>query len=175
MQCHRPDKGITFFSAPYGASFIVVPTANGDRATAVTSTYRIAFLGPQGDTLRAIERTVPTIPVTDAEWEAATAEWRKFQSEWPTAVCEPRSFPRAAVKPVVSFFFYDDVGRFWVEYVTPEGIRYDVFGGDGSLVATVEGLPASGGIDPSVSRDRIAFVSRDSAEVPLIRVYRLTR
>jgi hypothetical protein len=175
VQCHRPDKGITFFAAPYGPRHIVVPTARGERAAAVTSAYRIAFLSPQGDTVRAIERSVPTTLVTDAEWEASTADWRKFQSEWPTAVCEPRGFPRAAVKPVLSFLFHDDLGRFWVEYVTPEGIRYDVFGSDGSLVGTVEGLPPSGGIDPSVSGDRIAFVSRDSADVPLVRVYRLER
>jgi hypothetical protein len=175
VQCQRPDKGITFFSRPYGASYLVVPTANGERATAVTSAYHIAFLGPQGDTVRAIQRTVPTIPVTDSAWEAASAEWRTFQREWPTAVCEPRGFLRAAVKPVLSHFFHDDVGRFWVEYLTPEGIRYDVFGTDGSLVGTVRGLPPSHGIDPSVAGDRIAFVSRDSADVPLVRVYRVTR
>lgn len=175
IRCDRPDGGLTFFSVPFGAAHTVVPIATGERIAAVTSTYRLVFLAPGGDTVRAVERDIPPVPISDAEWEVATAEFREFQQEWPTARCDRPGFDRPSVKPVLEFFFVDDGGRLWVEYLTAEGTRYDVLEPDGTLVATVEGLPSSRGIDPSVAGDRIAMVGRDSAEIPVVRVYRLRR
>jgi hypothetical protein len=69
---------------------------------------------------------------------------------------------------------YDDRGRLWVETVTPDGPRYDVFAESGALLGSVAGLPASGGVDPSVAGQRVAIVGKDSADTPIVRVFRLS-
>lgn len=172
-RCDRPDGGISFFSAPFGPVLLQIPTPEGLRALTLTTHYRIAFLTPQGDTVRVIERDAPTVPVSDAEWAEANAEWSAFRAEWPTAVCNVGEFARPASKPPLVFFFYDDVGRLWVELNSESGPRYDVFDGTGRLQATVSGLPPSGGVDPSVAGERIAFVGRDSADTPVVRLFRI--
>ena len=171
--CNRPDKAITFFDQPFGPTFIVIPAPGGLRAVVTTSAYRIALLDRQGDTVRVIERSAATAPITDAEWEAANEEWRKFRAEWPTASCDRADFSRPAAKPPLAHLFYDDGGRLWVELIAPDGPRYDVFGPDGRLELTVTGLPASGGRDPSVAGDRIALAGEDSTGVPVVRVFRI--
>ncbi len=171
--CERPDKGITFFAPAFGSTLLVIPTPAGTLAAARTGAYRIAFLTAGRDTLRLIERAVAPVPITDVEWEAANAEWRKFQEEWPAATCDQRDFDRPEYKPPIASLFFDDVGRLWVEATTLNGPRYDVFAPDGRLQRTVTGLPSSGGIDPSVAEKRIAIVATDSGEGPVVRVFRL--
>ena len=173
--CNGPGKGISYFVAPFGSSHLVIPNSRGERAIATTSTYRITFVNEKGDTLRALERTAEPPAITDAEWEAATAEWNKFRRDYPSVPCDQSGFTRPATKPVLAFLFYDDVGQLWVEVATPEGSVYDVFDYTARLVASVHGLPPTGGIDPAVSGDRIAFVGEDSSDVPVVHVYRLTR
>lgn len=174
-RCPGPGRGISFFSAPYAASSISVPTPIGAIATAVTSYYRVSFVGPTGDTSRVIEREIAATPITDAEWTAANAEWIRFRKDWPTAKCSRTDFPRPSRKPFLVSLFFDDVQRLWVEVVTPNGPRYDVFSADGRLLATVAGLPESDGIDPSIAGNRIALVGRGADDTPVVRVYRLTR
>jgi hypothetical protein len=173
-QCERPDKAINFFAAPFGAALLQIPTPSGTRALALSTAYRIAFLDSTGDTVRAIEREIPPTPVSNAEWEEANAVWLKFRRDWPTATCDGRDFSRPAAKPPLAWLFYDDRGRLWVETVTPDGPRYDVFAESGALLGSVTGLPASVGIDPSVARQRVAIVGKDSADTPIVRVFRLS-
>jgi len=171
--CHRPDKGITFFSAPFGPVLLEIPTPGARRAPALSTSYRIAFVNAQGDTIRAIERQVPPAPISDEEWEEANADWIKFRKDWPTASCDHGEFERPEFKPPLAFLFYDDIGQLWVELTTPEGPRYDVFDSEGRLLVSVTGLPSTEGVDPSVAGHRIAFVGRDSADAPVVRIFRV--
>jgi hypothetical protein len=173
--CNGPGKGISYFVAPFGASHLVIPNARGERAMATTSEYRITFANARGDTLRAIERQATPAPITDAEWEAATAEWSRFRRDYPSVPCDQSGFTRPASKPVLEFLFYDDVGQLWIEVNTDKGSVYDVFDSVGRLIATVHGPPPTEGVDPAIAGNRIAFAGSDSADIPVIRVFRLTR
>jgi len=170
--CRTPDGGLTFFALPFGGSLIAIPTGHGEQAITVTSQYAVAILGSSGDTIRLIRRTRAPVPVTDAEWRDANVEWTAFRAQWPAASCDHGEFPRQLVKPAITSMFLDDQGRLWVEVATESGVRFDVFDREGHLQGTVVGLPPSGGIDPSVSGDRIALVGEDSTEVPVVRVFR---
>lgn len=172
-RCDRPDQGITFFPAPFGPALLQVPTPGGLRALALNTDYRIAFVSPRGDTVRMIERRVEPATIIDSEWVEANADWVKFRSDWPTAICDQGAFERPQFKPPLAFLFYDDQGRLWVELTTQAGPQYDVFDPAGRLLATVAGLPSTGGIDPSVAGDRIAFAGRDSADAPVVRIFRV--
>lgn len=173
--CARPDDAVSFFAAPFGPTLISIPTRTGTQAVALTSRYQVTFVDSEGDTLRVLERSVAPTPITDAEWDSANGDWIKFRREWPTADCDRGDFARPAVKPPVVSMFHDDVGRLWVELVTPDGPRYEVFDAEGRLEATVVGLPPSGGIDPGVAGNRVAIPGLDSLGTPIVRVYRVSR
>ena len=174
VTCHRPDKAISFYSNPYAASFLEIPLGGGRQAIARTDAYRIAVLGAEGDTALVMAGNATPAPVSDADWKAGMADWEKFRADWPTAQCDRTSFTRPPVKPVLNWLFLDGEGRLWVEIESSEGIRYDVFDDAGRPVASVDGLPRSEGIDPSVTGGRAAFVVRDSVtDVAAVRVFRI--
>jgi hypothetical protein len=123
-RCRRSDRGITFFSPPFGPVSYVVPTAVGERAVAVSTSYRIAFLSRSNDTVRVLERKVVAAAVADSEWMAATEAWRKFHDDWPTAVCDRTEFERPETKPVIHALVSDDEGQLRVEVLTNRGRVY---------------------------------------------------
>lgn len=170
--CESPDSGSHYFPQPFGTSLFQIPAGGGTRALALSTAYRIAIVDAKGDTLRLIVRTPALAPISDLDWAEANADWVTFRQEWPTATCDRGEFSRPATKPPIVHLFLDDIGRLWVERATPNGPQYDVFSQNGLLLATVVGLPASEGIDPTVAGDRIAFVSHDSIDSPVVRVFR---
>jgi hypothetical protein len=175
IRCAVPG-GIRFFSSPFAASFLQIPLGDGQRAIARTDAYRIAVLGRTGDTTLAITGDATPSPITDAEWVAGMAEWEKFRADSPPAQCDRTSFTRPPVKPVLNWIFLDGVGNLWVEVQTNEGIRYDVFETTGRPHASVDGLPPSGGRDPTVAGNRAAFVVQDSTtDVQSVRVFRIVQ
>jgi hypothetical protein len=174
IQCDRPDKGISFFSNPFAASFLQIPLGSGRLAVARTDAYRIALLDRNHDTTMVISADATPSPVSDAEWAAAQEEWEKFRRDWPTAQCNRTSFTRQTVKPVLGWLFLDDGGRLWVEVLTNEGTRYDIFDATGRVQASVTGLPPSAKLDPGVTGNRAAFVVADPAtDVQSVRVFRI--
>ena len=174
IECHRSDKAISFFSNPFAATFLQIPLADGRRAVARTNEYRIAILDRSSDTSLVITADAAARPVADADWNAGFADWEKFRREWPTAQCNRTSFNRPASHPILNWLFLDGEGRLWVEVLTSEGIRYDIYDANGHPVASVDGLPPSEGIDPSAIAGRIAFVVRDSTtDVASARVFRV--
>lgn len=173
--CKTADGGLSFFSSPFGATLIAMPSADGAQVVALTSNYRIATLSPAGDTLRLLRRTLPPAPVTDTEWQDANADWLAFRARWPAAECDRGEFDRPATKPLIVSMFHDDVNRLWIELVTADGSRYEVFDLEGRLIAKVAGLPPTGGIEPGVAGDRIAIAGSDAGDVPAVRIFRLRR
>lgn len=174
--CQTPDGGITYFNAPFAGSFYQHPTRDGRRIVVRTDDYRIAWLvAATQDTSRVLVRQVEPSPVTEQDWSSAISGWEKHTSQFGTAGCDRKSFPRRAVKPVVSWFFFDGLGRLWVEVLTSAGTRYDIYDDGGMPVATLTGIEPSGGIDPSATADRIALSGEDASGVPVVRVYRIER
>lgn len=139
VRCPHPGGGgISFFTTPFAPRHITTPAPEGVFATAWSAEYRVAFVTAAGDTLRVLERDYRPHPVTDEEWEAGTADYRKFREEMPGARCEPSGPSRPAVKPAVRHLFFDAEGRLWVERYTADGFAYDIFDRDGRPVGTVD-------------------------------------
>ena len=168
------NRGLRFFSNPFAARFLQIPSGGGRRVLARTDAYRIAFIDRRGDTTMVIAGSANASPLSDAEWQGGMADWEKFRKESPTTQCDRTSFNRPAVKPVLNWLFLDGAGMLWVEVQASEGIRYDVFDVNGHPYASVAGLPPSGGTDPSVAGNRAAFVVSDTAtDVQSVRVFRI--
>lgn len=171
--CNSPDGSISFYSAPFSASLLSTPLPNRERVAAITTSYRLAFLSPDGDTVRVIERELAPAAVSDSLWSAATAAWTEFRRRIPQAHCSRESFTRPATIPILYSVFSDDDGRLWAEARGNAGVVYDVFAANGEFIASVNGLPASGGTVPGVLGGRVAVVVADSLGEQRVRVYRI--
>ena len=144
-------------------------------AAAWTADYRVAFLNPEGDTIRVIEREHDAVPLGDAEWEAGLEPFRSFVEEWPTASCQPRSPSKPERKPAISNLLVDLRGRVWVETSTERGDRWEIFAGDGSLIGSLPSFPGSASTPPYLSSHRIVYVIEDSVGVQRVQVLEIVR
>lgn len=168
LRCNRPDGVTSFFSIPFAGRQLNHPTSSGRSYLAWSFDYRIALVGPTGDTLRVIERDWPEVAVSDEEWDEATAEFREFQEEWPGADCTPRGMERPQRKAALENLLLDTEGRVWVEAVSEDGRVWEIFDAEGGLLGSVPGFTYQERVAPSIRRGHIAWSSRDSLEVEYV-------
>lgn len=136
--CPHPDGGISFFTTPFAPRHVTTPAPGGVLATAWSADYRVALVTEAGDTVRVIERDYRPYPLMDEEWEAGTADYRRFREEMPGVRCEPPGLSRPDAKPAIRHLFFDAEGRLWVERYADDGFAYDIFDRDGRFLGTVD-------------------------------------
>lgn len=171
--CDRPDGSVSFFSIPFSGQVLQHPLPDGSRYEAWSDEYRFALIDAHGDTLQVVERSWPTIPISDEEWQAATAEFRTFRSESPDARCTPRTMARPDTRAPIRNLLLDTQGRVWVEAVQEAGTTWEIFDPGGRLLASVDGFEYSGSVAPSIRGDHIAWVRTDSLDVQYVEWGRL--
>ena len=172
---HPTGGGISFFSNPYASRPAPVPAPDGQIAVVPSTSYAVAILDATGDTVRVVEKAYQPVPITDAEWDEATAPYRDWMSKAPGAKCDPVEFTRPASKAAIGGVFHDDAGRMWVEAVAPEGFTFDVFDRDGRQVATMVAPERQRGVPPAFRGDRVYLVVADSLDVQSVAVYGIRR
>ena len=101
IMCHYEDA-ISFFTIPFAPQFVQHPGPGGLIYSALTSSYRIAVTRNEGaDTLRVIERPLPSEPIGDDEWEAGNEEFEEFRKQRRSASCEPSGPIRPDTRPLI--------------------------------------------------------------------------
>ncbi|MHB1225523.1 MAG: hypothetical protein ACYC2G_15955 [Gemmatimonadaceae bacterium] len=172
VTCVSPERigslSIPFAPRPYSARAPERRTVVGN-----TGAYRLALLDAGGDTLRVIERDLPAVPVSDAEWAEADARWARFEEENRGARCDARNISRPAAKPFFRGVLWDDRGRLWVEAVAPAGFRFDIYDSTGALVGELPAPPRDGSVPPAIRSGRLFWVAADSLGVQTVRVARI--
>ena len=168
---HPTGGGISFFSNPYATRPTPVPAPDGNLAVVPSAAYAIAVVAPAGDTVRVVERTYEPVPITDAEWAAATAPYREWTSKAAGAKCDPVEFTRPDAKTAIGGVFHDDAGRMWVEAVARDGFTFDVFDRDGRQVASMAAPERDRRVPPSFRGDRVYLVVADSLDVQAVGVF----
>lgn len=173
ITCPAGNGGFSWFEVPYGPAAYSRQIDGDEQAIVISSEYRIAIVGPEGDTLRVLERDVEPSPIADADWESEMARFRAWRAQLGNPSCTRSGFERPSARPVFEWMFVDDERRLWVETYGPDGSVYEVFDTDGSLIAAVTGLPPSRGVDPSVVNGRIALYAPDANDIPRVQVFRI--
>lgn len=166
---------IGFYGAPFAAKFVQHPASGGVMYSAWGYDYRIAVTGSSGDTLRVIERALPTEPVSDEEWGAGNEEYDEFRERYPNASCRPRTFARPDRKPFIDKIFVAPDGKLWVEVIRTAGNRWEFFGPAGRLSGSVPSVPYKDRSVPAFSGDYLATIREDDLELDHIDVWRLER
>jgi hypothetical protein len=171
----RVQAGLSVFEVPFRYPSVLDFSPDGAAAVVEGDDYRIAFVGPRGDTLRTVTREYDPVRVTDEEWERETEGFRRFRRAAPGARCDPPSPPRPAAKDAIRWLMFAPSGEMWVEATTPGGFAWDVFGADGRLLGSLPAPERAPGVPPYVRGDRLYVVRADSLGVQYVDVYRVRR
>lgn len=170
----RYEGAVSFYSVEFAPSALNIPAPGVTLATAWTADYRIAFVRSSGDTVRIVERDVPPVSFTDAEWAEQERKYREWlESLPPSRDCNPESLPRPETKAMLRTLTFDDRGRMWVERTTASGFAYDVFDPEGRLIAEMPSPPRDTRHAPFIRGDRIYLVQVDSLDIESVHAFSL--
>jgi hypothetical protein len=170
--CEAAGRGISVYSNEFAPALRRVPAPALERAVAISSEYRIAFIDAEGDTTRLITRDAPPVPLPDSAWARVRDEYSEWRNQWRGASCEG-SISRPEHLPVVRDLDFDHYGRLLVEYSRADGAAFDVFERDGRWLGTFAAPPRDETVPPYLLDGRLYTVTRDSLGVQRVRVDRL--
>jgi hypothetical protein len=170
------DYSYWWFPHPYAPRAFEHP-APGNRAWVATSdTYRLALVDSAGDTLRVVERPVEPVPLPDREWSQTAERFDRWIADRARAKCSAKSIARPEYKPYIESVIVDLEGRLWVERNLEHGTRWEIFDSAGRLIGALDGFDHyRQGTVPWLGPDHVAWVTRDSLEVPYVHLARLSR
>lgn len=174
VRCEWDDGWSRGFDIVYSPRLVAHPGPGASMYSASTDVYRIAVTRGT-DTLRVIERTLPTEPITDEEWDLATADLEAFRDELPRATCTPRRPERPVAKPFIDELFVASDGRIWVEVMRTAGNRWEVFDPEGQLVASLPVREWKARSVPAFGPDHMVTIRQDSLEIDYVDIWRIDR
>ena len=167
-----PSEGsISFFSTPFAGQRIAVPAPDGLLASSWSTDYRIAMTTPAGDTVRVIEREYQPLPITDAQWEEGTAEYREFRERQPGVRCTPESMTRPAHQAALQGIYFDEEGRMVVEVTAEGSTRYDFYDAEGRAAETAYLPVRDVQTVPYFRGRRIAQVTKDELDAQRVELF----
>ena len=169
------ESGIGYYPHTAGAKFVQHPASGGIMYSAWGYFYRIAVTGAGGDTLRVIERDLPTEPITDEDWAAGSAEFEEARERWPDASCSPRGYSRPERRSFIEEIFVAPDGKLWVEVIRNAGNRWEFFDPEGRLLGGVPAVPHKERTVPVFYADHLVTIRQDDLELDHVDVWRLER
>ena len=173
--CEYNEGWIEGFEIPFAPGLVQHPGPGGVMYAAMTGDYRIAVLRGESDTLRVIERGLPTEPISDEEWETGNQAFRDFVAETPGAECDPRRPIRADAKPLIEDIFIAPDGKLWVEVIRTAGNRWELFDLEGRLLGSFPVRPRKEDAAPAFGADLLVTIRQDSLDLDHVEVWRIER
>jgi len=170
--CNGSDRGIRFFSTTFQSRHVRIPGPRGTLLDAETSAYRIVHHTLAGDTVATFAGPATRVPISNAEWDSAGAEFAAYLKQDKDAKCSTRSLSRPSSKPAIRAFWWDDAGRLWVERYATSGFAFDVFSQRGALLASMPAPERVSDVEPSVVGNRIALLGATADGAHVVHVYR---
>ncbi len=170
------DLGIGFYAVPLAPQFIQHPASGRVMVSAWGWDYRIVRTTLAGDTLRVVERTVPPVPIDDAEWAEIGVAFEEFLATWinePGANCSTRNLARPERKPFVHNIFMAGDGGFWVEAAHPGGNRFDRFDAEGRVLGSVAAPEYNENTVPVFVGDHIITIRQDKLDLDHVELWRV--
>ncbi|MCI0432886.1 MAG: 6-bladed beta-propeller [Gemmatimonadetes bacterium] len=167
-------RGFSWFDHPRVPRALAHPAPGASVYLAATDRYRIAHVRSDGDTIRVIERDVAPPLLVDAEWQAIEARFTAWLEGKDVRQCEPRALTRPATKPAIESLQVDVAGRLWVERNLEQGTRWEIFDEQGRLTGSLPGFDHDRQRSvPWLGPDHIAWITRDSLDIPFVHLARV--
>ena len=171
--CTWEEGRIGYYGHTAGAKWVQHPASGGVMYSAWGYFYRIAVTRGESDTLRVIERTLPTEPISDEEWNTGSAEFDEAMERWPGGSCNPRSYTRPPRKSFINEIFVSPDGNLWVEVIRTAGNRWEFFDPEGRLLGSVPAVPYKERTVPVFRGDHLATIRQDDMDLDHVDVWRL--
>ena len=175
IYCTWENGMIGLYAHTAGAKWLQHPASGGKMYSAFGYFYRVAVTEGEGDTLRVIERTLPTEPVSDEEWAAGSAEFDEIMEQFPGGSCDPQGYTRPERSSFINEIFVSPDGRLWVEVIRSAGNRWEFFDPEGRLLGSVPAVPFKERTVPVFRGDHLATVRQDDMDLDHVDVWRLER
>lgn len=173
--CEHPG-GISFFEIPFGEKLVQRPGPGGVMYSAMTGAYRIAVMNADDDTVRVVERSIPSEAISDEEWAQGNSEYLALRDSLPLMVCDPLRPPRPGAKTFIEEIDIAYDGTLWVEVIREAGNRWEVFDTEGRLLAS---MPAPSGrryaLPPAIGTNHVLTVRRGDFDLDYVDVWRIER
>ena len=171
------EGGSGFYPHTSAAKFVQHPASGGVMYSAWGWFYRVAVTRGDGDTLRVIERTLPTEPISDGKWAAGSAEFEESRErfQFSDADCNPRSYTRPERSSFVNEIFVSPDGRLWVDVIRNAGNRWEFFDSEGRLLGSVPAVPYKERTVPVFRGDLVVTIRQDDLDLDHVDVWRLER
>lgn len=173
--CTWEEGRVGWYGHTAGAKWVQHPASGGVMYSAWGYFYRIAVTQAASDTLRVIERTLPTEPISEEEWDAGSAEFDEAMERWPGGSCNPRGYNRPERASFVNEIFVSPDGKLWVEVIRTAGNRWEFFDPEGRLLGSVPAVPYKERTVPVFLGDHLATVRQDDMDLDHVDVWRLER
>ena len=173
--CTWEDGRIGFYGHAAAPKWVQHPGSGGVVYSAWGYSYRIAVTRGGSDTLRVIERTLPTEPISDEEWGAGSAEFDEAMERWPGGSCNPRAFDRPERASFINEIFVAPDGNLWVEVIRSAGNRWEFFDPEGRLLGSVPAVPYKEGTVPVFRHGHLATIRQGDLDLDHVDVWRLER
>ena len=170
--CEGSDRGIRFFPAAFQSRHLRIPGPRRTLLDAEMSAYRIVQHTLAGNTVATFTGPSVRVPISDAEWDSAGAEFASYLKQDAKAKCSTRSLVRPSHKPAIRAFWWDDAGRLWVERYVVGGFVFDVFDPRGVRVASMRAPERVSEVEPSVVGNRIVLLRATPDGSHVVHVYR---
>ena len=168
--------GISFFEIPFGEKLVQRPGPGGVMYSAMTGAYRIAVMNANDDTVRVVERSIPSEAISDEEWAEGNSEYLALRDSLPLMVCDPLRPPRPGAKTFIEEIDIAYDGTLWVEVIREAGNRWEVFDTEGRLLGS---MPAPSdrryALPPAIGTDHVLTVRRGDFDLDYVDVWRIER
>ena len=171
------EGGSGFYPHTSAAKFVQHPASGGVMYSAWGFFYRIAVTRGAGDSLRVIERTLPTEPISDERWAAGSAELEESMErfQFSDADCNPRGYSRPERSSFINEIFVSPDGRLWVDVIRSAGNRWEFFDPEGGLLGSVPAVPYKEHTVPVFRGDHVVTIRQDDLDLDHVEVWRLER
>ena len=176
MMCEW-EGGSGFYPHTSAARFVQHPASGGVMYSAWGWFYRVAVTRSDGDTLRVIERTLPTESISDEKWAAGSAEFEesKERFQFSNADCNPRGYTRPERSSFINEIFVSPDGKLWVDVIRNAGNRWEFFDSEGRLLGSVPAVPYKERTVPVFRGDHVVTIRQDDLDLDHVDVWRLER
>lgn len=165
----RHDRGFVYFVPERAPYQLRIPAPGGRLLDVWGGAYRLVFLGANEDTVRVVERDVPSRTPSDAEWDDQIAQFDSMMNPLTGLQCEPNRPVRPDSMELIRDVFFDEREWMWVERRTPDGFVLDAFDRTGALRGTVAIPSRVEDVPIYIRNNRMYLVVEDDLGVHAVR------
>ena len=167
--------GVTYFEWPEAPEQLAIPIrADGSLALAITNEYRVRLRSPRNDSIATLRAKTAPVSILNGEWDTGLKEYYKFLARHTEAVCDAKPVRPSHRAPIRAMTLSLD-GDIWLTVVDGPTLRFDVYGADGKIKATMPAPPHNVATPVAIAGDRVLVAAPGPDAGTVVHLYHINR